>query len=184
MSGGVSVDLDHLSAAARDASSNGKPRRCGATGAIEVSMKQLRTWILVCDGGRSQVYSGSGSGLKLEPVAGSDCVNDLPDPRDNSDNERDTGYSSSGNRRYGVEDRVDPRREMEARFLAAQLNWVAERHASFDRVVIVAPPRALGVMRKSIPPVLKGKIAGEIAADLTRATAPDIAARVSADLAS
>ena len=147
-------------------------------------MKQLRTWILVCDGGRSQVYSGSGSGLKLEPVAGSDCVNDLPDPRDNSNNQRDTGYASSGNRRYGVEDRVDPRREMEARFLDTQLDWVAERQALFDRLVIVAPPKALGVMRKSMPPVLKGKIAGEIAADLTRATAPDNAARVSADLAS
>lgn len=142
-------------------------------------MKQPRTWVLVCDGGRSQVYVESRGTPGLEPVAGSQCENDAPDPRDNRDSDRDTGYSSTGNRRYGVEDRVDPRREMEARFLVAQLDWVAERQASFDRLVIVAPPKALGAMRKAMPPVLKGRVAGEIAADLTRATVPDIAARVS-----
>lgn len=65
-------------------------------------MKQHRVWVLVCDGGRSQVYSSTGGVLKLERVAGSQRTNEAPDPRDNKDSERYTGYSSAGNRRYGV----------------------------------------------------------------------------------
>jgi protein required for attachment to host cells len=137
-----------------------------------------KVWILVCDGGRSQVLAGEGRVSALAPVPGSLRTNDAPDPGADRHGERATGHASTGQGRYSVDEHGDPRRAIEARFLQQQLAWLEERTAEFDRLVIVAPPRALGEIRDRITPALKAKLAAEIAADLTKALIGDIARRV------
>lgn len=141
-------------------------------------------WVLVCDGGRSQVLAGEGRVNALAVVAGSVRTNDAPDPGADRHGERATGYASAGHGRYSVDEHADPRRTIEAAFLREQLVWLLQRVGEFDRLVIVAPPRALGQIRDDIAPALKAKLAAEIAADLTKAPFGDIARRVAESLPS
>ncbi len=139
----------------------------------------IRTWVLVCDGGRSQVFAGVGRIHALTPVEDSVRTNDASDMRNSRGGERSTGHASVGQGRYSVEEHVDPRRRNEAQFLAEQLAWLADEEAAFDRLVIIAPPRALGDLRKAMPPVLARKLAGEVDADLTKSPVADVVRRVS-----
>jgi protein required for attachment to host cells len=141
-------------------------------------------WVLVCDGGRSQVLAGEGRASALALVPGSVRTNDAPDPGADRHGERATGHASTGQGRYSVDEHADPRRAMEAAFLREQLAWLMQRDGEFDRLVIVAPPRALGEIRDCIAPALQAKLAVEIAADLTKASIGDIARRVAESLPS
>lgn len=141
-------------------------------------MRAKKVYVLVCDGGRSRVYAGEGRVAALAPVTGTERVNDA----EIEPGERATGYSSTGSRRYSVEEHGDRRRDAERAFLLAILDQLAAVEADFDRLVIVAPPRALGEIRKAIPRVLQDKLAAEISADLTRAEPELVATRVAAAL--
>lgn len=141
-------------------------------------MQHSTVWVLVCDGGKSQVLVGKGRVSALAPVLGSVRTNDAPDPGAGRLGERATGYASNGHGRYSVDEHANPRRDIEAAFLAEQLKWLEERSGEFDRLVIVAPPRALGQLRDQLPPVLKAKLAVEIPADLTKAPVADIVQHV------
>lgn len=137
-------------------------------------MKMERIYVLVCDGGRGEVLSGEGRAPHLRPVADMAWTNtDSVEP-----GERATGYTSVGARRYGVEEHGDPRAAIEEAFLAKMLEGVAARESAFDRLVIAAPPKALGVIRKLLPASLRTKLAGEISADLTKSDAGLIGRRV------
>lgn len=57
--------------------------------------------------------------------------------------------------------------------LAAMLNRDALAHA-FDRLIVIAPPRTLGELRKHYHEEVETRIAAEIAKDLTRHTIPDM----------
>jgi len=52
------------------------------------------------------------------------------------------------------------------------------RERKAPALVIVAPPKALGILRKRLPASLRAKPAGEIDADLTKADAGLIGRRV------
>lgn len=137
-------------------------------------MRQERIYVLVCDGGRGEVLAGAGRTPRLTPV---------PDTaRSNTASveagERATGYASVGHRRYSVEEHADPRQEIEEAFLAEMIGWLDGHEADFDRLVVAAPPKALGVIRKQLPAGLRAKLAGEVNADLTKADAGLIERRV------
>jgi protein required for attachment to host cells len=56
-----------------------------------------------------------------------------------------------------------------ANMLAAELNANA-----YDRLVIVAPPTALGDLRASLSDRVRAKVVGEAALDLTKTPNPDV----------
>lgn len=128
-------------------------------------MRQERIYVLVCDGGRSEVLTGEGRTPRLMPVPETTRVNTASVEV----GERATGYASVGNRRYSVEEHADPRQEIEEIFLAEAVAWLDAQESVFDRLVIVAPPKALGVIRKHLTAKLRAKLAGEVNADLTKA---------------
>lgn len=137
-------------------------------------MRQERIYVLVCDGGRSEVLRGEGKTPRLAPVPGTAHLNTTSVEA----GERATGHASVGNRRYSVEEHADPRQEIEEVFLAEAVAWLDGHEADFDRLVVIAPPRALGAIRKQLPARLRAKLGGEINADLTKADAGLIERRV------
>lgn len=137
-------------------------------------MKMERIYVLVCDGGRGEVLSDEGRASRLSPVSDLAWIN----AASAEPGERATGYASVGARRYSVEEHGDPRAAIEEAFLAEMLDGLAARESAFDRLVIVAPPKALGIIRKRLPASLRAKLAGEIDADLTKADAGLIGRRV------
>ena len=69
---------------------------------------------------------------------------------------------------------------MKERFLQGLADRLDERLAAgaFDRVILVAPPHALGVLRGAISDKVKGAVAGEVAKDLTKTPDHDLASHL------
>jgi protein required for attachment to host cells len=75
-----------------------------------------------------------------------------------------------------MEPRTDPQRYAEyafARDLSDHLEKAANEHR-FDRLVVVAAPKALGDLRELLPKTVHGKIVAEIAKDLTNVPTRDL----------
>jgi protein required for attachment to host cells len=69
-----------------------------------------------------------------------------------------------------MEPRHDPHeleKESFGRYVASVVNAAAGRKA-FDQLVLVAPPRALGVLRAALDEHARGRLVGEVAKDLVR----------------
>lgn len=76
-----------------------------------------------------------------------------------------------------MEPATDPQRHAEytfARDLADHLEKAANEHR-FDRLVLVAAPKALGDLRGLLPKTVQSKIVAEINKDLTNIPTPDLA---------
>lgn len=137
-----------------------------------------KTWILVADAAQANAWeAASREGpltgvpefrLKAEDTHGfsRDLKSDRPG----------RSFSSTDSRRSAMEPPHDPHDEAKVRFAAV----VAERLAAacrehrFSRLVIVAPPRMLGLLRKDYGEDLARCIAGEVDKDLTKAAPADI----------
>jgi len=134
-------------------------------------MKEQVTWIAVADGSRSKVFRVAGRGrLKLE----SETVVPHPPSREINADRPGRTFDSTGQGRHAKEPPTDPHDKAEADFLhglARQLGAAHERKA-FDRLVVVAPPRALGILRDAYPKQLAKAVTREIAHDLTGFEAP------------
>jgi protein required for attachment to host cells len=90
------------------------------------------------------------------------------------------GHESASAARHAVEPRTDPHREAKrdfARHLADRLEAAA---GSYARLLLVAPPAFLGDLREALGDAGRGKLAGTLDKDLTKATLADIAGHLDA----
>lgn len=141
--------------------------------------KKTKTWVVVADGAGARILEGDGAGFTL----GSDLnlIEELAPPEGRAHN-RDLGTDrpgrtqmASGNR-HAVDPRSSPRELAEEAFMRR----IAERldeaiHArSFDRLFVVAPPRALGSLRKALSADVLAKVEMELDKDLTHLSAGEI----------
>lgn len=129
-------------------------------------MKEQMTWIAVADGSRSKVFRVAGRG-KIEME--SETAVPHPPSRDINADRPGRTFDSTGQGRHAKEPPTDPHEKAETDFLhglARQLGAAHEKKA-FDRLVVVAPPRALGILRAAYPKQLAKAVAKEVAHDLT-----------------
>ena len=78
--------------------------------------------------------------------------------------------------RHAIEPRHDAHREAERAFL---LELAQDVHAeaignTFDRLVLAAPPQAMGVLRAALSPAVRRKLVAEVTKDLTRTPLADL----------
>ena len=134
-------------------------------------MKKLKTWFLVCDGAQARLVRD----LTQDPEAGADgedllFVNEHKPLRQIMSDRPGRSFASHGARRSAMEYRSDPVREQQVRF-AAMLTRQLEEHRlahAFDRLVIVAEPRMLGIIREALPQALEALVVGEFDKDLSK----------------
>ena len=132
-------------------------------------MKPIVTWILIANGARARLFSnnGPGHGVKLvsdEELAG---VN-LPGREIMSDRPGRT-FDSVGAGRHAKEPRTDAR-EIEKRSFAHELAAMLDdglKQGKFERLVLVAPPGELGLLRADLPPAVHKRVSAELNKDLT-----------------
>jgi len=116
------------------------------------------TWIVTADAVEARVFA--------EPRRAGD-LHELPELRMTaSDAERGAGrgqaasvHQRAGMGRHGAGER-SPEHEAERRFLtrvAARLMLGAGR-GEFDRLVLMAPPHALGALRQALPPTVAARV--------------------------
>lgn len=133
-------------------------------------MKKTVTWVVVADHQRARVLANGGPGSGLTPVAGMDFETRLKPSRDIFADRPGRKAGSDGQARHAVPPRSDAHREAARRFVARVAKALASsaNKGAYDRLVLIAPPKALGEFRKLLPAPVKDKVIGERAEDLTK----------------
>ena len=122
-------------------------------------------WVVVCDGGKYVVYENQGDTdrLDLRIVSFDDHVNP-PTRKQGAD--KPGRYSDHGSHRSAM-DNTDWHDEEEKRFitaLAEQMDgWTAAEPAR--RIVLVADPRSMGTLRKTLSPHTLDRIVHSVTGD-------------------
>lgn len=133
-------------------------------------MKPMRTWIAVADGAHARFLSYAGLKSGAGPIPGQVFNRHAPPSRDIVSDKPGRTYDSKGHGRHAIQPRTDAHDVLEQQFLrdvVRQLD-VAFEAGSFDDLVMIAPPRALGMIREMIPERMKSSVILEIDKDLTR----------------
>ena len=126
------------------------------------------TLLLVGDGQKALFLRNKGNALRLDLVVEQVLERDNPPTREQGTDRPGRSNASGGVARSAMEE-TDWHDIAEERFaveLADELYRGA--HANlFDRLIIIAPPRILGNLRKAFHPEVVERIAGEIPKELT-----------------
>lgn len=143
-------------------------------------MKPVRTWIAIVDSRRFRVLENLGPGKGATPVDGMDREVDLQATSDIVSDRQGRSFESANQARHALEPRSDPNELQKEAFLKGVAEAIAERHrhGAFDRLVLAAPPWALGRLRTMLPEAVKASVSGEVAKDLTKIPDHDIAAHL------
>lgn len=133
-------------------------------------MKPVRTWVLIADGGHAKVLESKRPGSELVPIDDMIISVELPANRDIGTDRPGRSFESHGRGRHAMESPTDPHRALKRGFArklgkALQTKLVENR---FDRLVLVAPPPALGDLRAVLPKSVRAKIVAELAQDLVK----------------
>lgn len=135
-----------------------------------------KAWVLVCDGAKAIILrnEGEGSTPRLKTV---DIFVEPHAPTRELGSERPGRvYQANGSARSAVE-QTDWHDQEEAAFLhkvAEELDRIVREQGVKD-LVVVAPPRALGLLRGCISDAVDAVVSAEVAKDLTKLTSDQIA---------
>jgi protein required for attachment to host cells len=132
-------------------------------------------WVVVCDGKKALVLENTGDekylNLKTKQVY------EQPDPktREIGTDAPGRAMNSIGGQRSAM-DQTDWHDQGEQRFLHALLGRLeaAVNGGQAKSLIVVAPPRALGVLRPAYSHALRAAIRGEIDKDLVKMPVPEI----------
>ncbi|PIW27525.1 MAG: hypothetical protein COW30_10185 [Rhodospirillales bacterium CG15_BIG_FIL_POST_REV_8_21_14_020_66_15] len=147
-------------------------------------MKKTVTWIVVADHQHARVYAHEGPGRGLQAIDGM-TFDTLLEPSRDMKTDRPGRKPASGGAIRSMTPAIDPHREAGEKFIggvAKAVSGAAGRKA-FERLVLIAPPRALGEFRKALPDKVRKMVTAELNEDQTKTTDKDLADRLGAVLA-
>ena len=132
-------------------------------------------WVLVGDGRKALFFINKGSRDLLDLRVVETRIDENPATRDQGTDRPGRAFASVGGARSAVGDTDwhEVEEERFARAIAERINTGAEAN-EFSEIVIVAPPKTLGEIRKDLSKKAQGKVAGELGKDLTRHPLADI----------
>jgi protein required for attachment to host cells len=151
----------------------------------EIAVKKTITWVVVADHQHGHAFQNDGPNRGLQPLDGFSFDTHLHRDRDLVSDRPARVYSSAGGTPHAVEPKTDAHRQEGDRFVAemsAALSSACDR-GDFHRLLLIAPPRALGEFRKHLPDKVRKKIVAELDQDLTKAPVDQIASHVAPHLA-
>lgn len=138
--------------------------------------KKIVTWILVADGARARVLANEGPGKGLADAFNQDFIGANTLTRESVSDKPGRTQESATTARSALEPRTDWHRfekHLFAKRMAEILEDAAMRKA-FDRLILVAPPQALGDLRAELGRHAKDRITGELDKDLTHVAIHDL----------
>lgn len=137
-------------------------------------MKPTTTWIVIADGARARVLQNDGPGKGV--VALKDLVfeGDHSTSSDIATDRPGRTFDSVGSARHAMDPPSDPHEQLKIQFVKHVASVLEQRGAAYDRLILVAPPQALGLLRKSLPASVARKITGELGKDLTHLPNTDL----------
>jgi protein required for attachment to host cells len=139
-----------------------------------------KTWIMVADAAQATAWevTGRDGPLAAVPDFRLAAADTHGFSRDLKSDRPGRSFSSSDSRRAAMQPPHDPHEQAKARFMAmvSERLVAAHRDKRFAQLIVMAPPRMLGVLRDEYRDTLAGCIVGEVDKDLTKATSDDILA--------
>lgn len=148
-------------------------------------MKPPITWILIADGAQARLFANHGPGKGMEPVDDGEFEGDHRPTRDILSDKPGRAYESVGETRHAIAPHHDPHRELKRTF-AEQLAEMLEQHLmqkAFDRVILVAPPAALGDLRAALSDKVRAVVHAELDKDLVKTPVAELPGHLAAVLA-
>jgi protein required for attachment to host cells len=141
-------------------------------------MKPVSTWIVIADGARARIVRNDGPGKGVAALPGLEFQGDHSAAFDIAADKPGRAFDSVGNARHAMEPSSDPHDELKAQFMKKIVAVLESRQGDFDRLILVAPPQALGLLRKSLPAAVASKVTGELGKDLTQLPNGDLSAHL------
>jgi len=138
-------------------------------------MKPIRTYILIADGARARLLLSEGRTSPLVEVPSSDDRQTLKPDHELASDRPGRVHESANVSRHAIE-RVDLHQQEKGKFavaLAAKLDKRLENR-EFDRLIVVAAPETLGVIRAALSEKVRSVILGEVPKDLTKVPNGDV----------
>ena len=123
------------------------------------------TWVLVCDAGHARLLVNHGGHDTVHETDHTDRR--VPKVSEIVANARGRNKNAAMNGRQAYAETSDQRRLKKEEFLKEVAQNLNEKEKLINRLVVVAPPKSLAVLRKELSPQLKNKVIGEIDKDLT-----------------
>lgn len=136
------------------------------------------TWIVVADGDQARVFEErqrAGEVREIEALHMGRTGGDYPRAAAHGA----TVHDRAGHGQHGAGERA-PHEEAEDRFLERVAESLADpaRRGTFQGLVIMAPPRALGVLRQALPKAAQALLEGSDPHECVRETAEHIRLRL------
>ena len=143
------------------------------------------TWILIADGARARLLEQDRKSRHFNPTSEHEFFGSRAQSKEIASDDRGRTFDSAArgqpggvaHGRHAMEPPTDPQRYAEyafARDLADHLEKAANHHR-FDRLVLVAAPKALGDLRGLLPKTVQSRIVAEINKDLANIPTRDLA---------
>jgi protein required for attachment to host cells len=145
-----------------------------------VPRKRIVTWILVADGARARVLANDGPGKGLADAFDRDFIGVNKLMREQVSDRPGHGQESANSARHAIEPKTEWHRFEKHQFAKrmAEILEKAAKQDAFDRLVLVAPPQALGDLRSELGPHAQKKLTGELDKDLTHVALHDLASHL------
>jgi protein required for attachment to host cells len=134
-----------------------------------------KTLVLVADGQNATFFKNSASGetITLETVHSMGLVNEA---------DRDISADRPGHAHVGMSERRtsyehdDKHQANETAFLAGVAGMAQQLSGDYDSLVLIAEPRALGVLRDVMAPAVMSKVTVQMDKDYTKTPVPELEA--------
>lgn len=138
--------------------------------------KHSTTWIVIANSSRAQIVTRREDGPGFDIVTAFQS-SEAHTPSHLLGGDRPGRMQESANpAHHAIEPRLDPHEEDAIHFLQTVAQYLNEGATTEEvrGLVLIAPPRALGRLRKMLDPAVTKKIRAEAAKDLTRVPFADL----------
>lgn len=138
------------------------------------------TWVLVAESSRAKIFAADGPRGTLQEIAAldhpegraheQDLVSDLPGRT----------FDSAGQGRHAKEEAVSPK-EQENIYFVKTIGEKLEQgrtHNEFDKLILIAPPAFLGLLRQHLPEQTRKRVSEEINKNLISMSLDEIRAHL------
>lgn len=132
------------------------------------------TWIVAADGAEARFFAEP---MRAGPVHELADLHMRAGHEDHApSHQHATVHERGGAGRHGAGDETPPKQEAEDRFLRRVAERLAQaaQHGDYERLVLMAPPHALGVLRQALPSTVAGKVEGSDPHERVKEAADDI----------
>ncbi len=135
-----------------------------------------KAWVVVCDGAKAIILRNEGESLAPKLITMDVFIEPHAPARELGSDRPGRVYQANGSARSSTEetDWHDQEEEIFLLMIADELDRIV-REQSVKDLIVVAPPRALGVLRGCISDAVGAVVSAEVPRDLTKLTSDEIA---------